>query len=71
MEDENVDKMKLEIRCGNAAFAGDDCGAELARILRKLADRIEGQSADSLANDPGVNLFDINGNKVGTVDFLT
>jgi hypothetical protein len=53
---------KLEIDCGNAAFEGD-ATAEVARILRSLADRMGGALFDC------VNLHDYNGNKVGTATF--
>ena len=52
--------LTIEIYSSGAAF--DEPHAELARILRNLADRIENQGA------PGV-LHDINGNVCGTVDF--
>jgi hypothetical protein len=52
---------KLGIETGNAAFADGNAPAEVARILRNLADRIEGRAClpDS------VRLFDSNGNTVG------
>lgn len=50
--------MKLFIETENAAF-NDAPATELARILRKLADRIE------YSPDPYISLRDINGNKVG------
>lgn len=36
-------RLRLEIDCGNAAFGedGEERAAEVARILRELADRIE------------------------------
>ena len=48
------------INADNAAFE-DDRNAELSRILRKLADRLEFVSADF----DGGQLIDINGNSVG------
>lgn len=53
------DRFRAEIALENDAFA-DDCGSELARILRKLVDRIERdvENGDS-------TLYDINGNLVG------
>lgn len=59
---------KITIKMDNAAFSMDDGsgpaqGAELARMLRELADRIQ--------DDPepqGCNLFDVNGNRVGRFD---
>lgn len=52
---------KLEIETDNAAFE-DGGNEELARILRKLADRITFGTYDE--DDNGA-LLDINGNKVG------
>jgi len=49
---------KVTIDTGNAAFEEPDC--EVVRILRVLADRIERQGTGQ-----GINLLDINGNKVG------
>lgn len=54
---------KLHIDTGNAAF-NDDAGgaaAEVARILRDVADRIENN--DDLPSYRG--LHDVNGNRVG------
>lgn len=53
---------KLEIDTGNAAFDDDNggAGAEIARILRKLADRVESDGYMS------GTVSDINGNRVGT-----
>jgi hypothetical protein len=52
---------KLQIETGNAAFA-DDTGAELARILRELARRIE----IGMHTSGGATVRDANGNKVGS-----
>lgn len=57
-------KYTIEIDCGNAAFDDDNIGNELARILRKEADRLELECAPR-----GAPLHDINGNKVGAADF--
>lgn len=62
-------RLLLEMEMDNAAFVdehGLGCGAEAARILRELADRI------ATCNWKGVNtndmwLRDINGNTVGNV----
>ena len=51
----------MQMDTENAVFA-DDPAAEIARILRKLADRIE--SAGN--SDTGGRLLDANGNAVGT-----
>lgn len=52
---------RIEIKTDNAAFE-DDPGYEVARILRKLADRVESEGLDQ------VRLMDINGNCVGSVE---
>ena len=54
-------QMKIELSMDNAAF-GEAAGMEAARILRKLADRIE---YDILVSDVFVPLQDVNGNRVG------
>ena len=48
----------------NSGEAFDEPAAELARILRELADRIE------TAGDSGrVTLYDLNGNRCGNASF--
>ena len=53
---------KLEIETGNAAFfdmdGNPDAGAEIARILRRVAEAMENGSR-------GMQLHDANGNHVG------
>lgn len=56
--------MKLTIRTDNAAFEPDR-GAELARILRKLADRVERE--DQPGRGEEWKVLDVNGNTVGKV----
>lgn len=57
--------VKLSIDTSGDAFAASNPGAELARILRDAADRVDGR--DSLA--PGwFPLRDLNGNTVGRAD---
>ncbi len=65
--------MRITISTGNAAFhdglgkgGGVDAGPEAARILRKLADRVESCGMP----DPGdpIILMDINGNRVGKAE---
>lgn len=58
---------KLTIDCGNAAFDPTP-DYEIARILRSMADRLEGLNLDA---DTVVNLYDINGNHCGTACFDT
>jgi hypothetical protein len=55
------DSFRLVIRTGNAAF--DDKNAEVARILRGLADQIERGFTDI------PYLYDANGNDVGEASF--
>jgi len=53
----------LRFDTGNAAFDGEDRGAEIARILRLMADRIEARGAVT----DGVEwvVRDRNGNEIG------
>lgn len=53
-------RIMIDMRCDNAAFDPDP-NAEVARILRELADRVE----DSRLYDQV--LHDVNGNQVGTL----
>lgn len=59
---------KLEIETDNDAFADGKAGPELARILRKLAKRVE--SEKEITTGPSWiesgPIFDTNGNAVGT-----
>lgn len=61
----------LKIETDNAAFGdqdgkgdniSEDCFAEVARILRKTADRVEREAVSG-------PLMDVNGNKVGEFSF--
>lgn len=61
--------IRIEIRTANAAFSGDDYGAEVARILRELAARLEGHSA--LQAGSVILLRDVNGNTVGRMEVRT
>lgn len=47
----------------NAAFDDGNSGNECARILRKMADRIEGENCSIGDVTPAI---DFNGNKVGS-----
>lgn len=49
----------IKINMDNAAFDDNGPATELARILRKLAKRIEAEGPDY------VPIMDLNGNKVG------
>lgn len=65
------DKIKAEIniQMDNSAFSGlnGEETIELARILRKLADDIEGEIWPHVDNK---KLFDINGNSVGSLNII-
>ena len=58
-----MSEFRLVICTDNAAFSGDDHGPELARILRKIAQRME----DSGTIPDGIDgtVMDINGNRCG------
>ena len=56
-----ITDITIKINCENAAF-GPAEEYEIARILRKLADRLE-------SGDEPCKLMDYNGNGVGTVDY--
>ena len=56
---------KFEMECGIENSAFDHPGEELARILRKLADRVESWEG-SISDDFHDLIMDANGNKVGT-----
>jgi len=55
-------KIKIQINATNAAFE-DNESFETARILRELADKIEGHPNFSPGHDQA--LRDLNGNEVG------
>ena len=56
-------RITITIKCDNAAFVECGEGAEVARILRRLSDSLDGNPID-----PGdeCRLIDFNGNAVGT-----
>ena len=54
-------QLKLTINLDNAAF-GDEAGTEVARILRELADDLDGHNC--VIGERHV-IFDANGNRVG------
>lgn len=54
---------KLNIELGNAAFDDGNEHAEVARILRELAQRMDYNEKDFYA------LSDVNGNRVGAAEF--
>ena len=51
----------------NSGEAFDEPAAELARILRELAGRVE--AAGELANSGRITLHDLNGNRCGHASF--
>lgn len=55
----------LEIEMGNAAFS-DDPGAEVARILRDIADKVTRGAGFAVGDATGTPIHDVNGNRVGT-----
>lgn len=55
---------RLRFRTNNAAFC-EGGGAEVARILREIADEVESCGAPECADGP---VRDINGNSVGEWD---
>jgi hypothetical protein len=64
-------KLVIMIYCDNSAFNGNDCGRELARILRVVASRMDLESKSDLIRgylDDPKSLFDSNGNTVGSME---
>lgn len=59
-------ELKIKMDMDNAAFE-DANGYEAARILRKLADKIEGQQ---LEGSDSFRLMDANGNGVGEAEVI-
>ena len=59
-----IEYLILKMRCLNDAFAGENNRPEIARILRKLADGIEGDEMPERVNDQ-------NGNGVCVVEYQT
>lgn len=55
--------LRITIKMDNAAFE-DSNGTEAARILRRLADDIDGLNW----TESSQSLFDLNGNKVGRAE---
>lgn len=57
-------ELDIKIELGNSAFDGGNAGPECARILRKLADRLENGHFSTFDYCAGP-LKDYNGNNVG------
>lgn len=66
MPNERKRKMKFQLSftCDNAAFDDDNRDTEISRLLRDIAQKIEG---GAIAELPGKfrSILDVNGNKVG------
>ncbi len=60
-----MSELTIEMSLDNAAFE-DDPAPEIARILRQLADKLEGRGIDD-----EILLWDINGNRVGKAVITT
>ena len=56
-------EFRLTIGTDNSAFSGDDYGPELARILRKIAQRLD--DAGSIPDGIDGTVSDSNGNRCG------
>lgn len=56
----------IEINSGNAAFSDGNAPAELARILRGIADRISEGTTLNDFDEVRVPILDFNGNRVGS-----
>lgn len=55
---------RLTIRTNSAAFV-DAGGAEVARILREIADSVDGLTFPLVVEIKTQSVFDVNGNRVG------
>jgi len=64
-------KFNVEITCDNDAFEPSDveCDAEVARILRELAEKIDGGGNWTIDAPVSRPLRDINGNYVGFASY--
>jgi hypothetical protein len=60
---------KITIKMNNAAFSDELFHYELARILRKLADKVESEGDYQVSIDT-IPALDINGNRVGELEIL-
>ena len=64
-------KLVITIYFDNSAFNGRDCGRELACILQIVTGRVDLESKSDLIrgyHDDPKSLFDINGNRVGSME---
>lgn len=60
---------KVTIDHDNAAFDQDLIYPEISRMLRAVADKIEDGELD-IYNYSDMDLFDLNGNRVGKAEFV-
>jgi orotate phosphoribosyltransferase-like protein len=60
-------KIQIAIECDNAAFEGNECGSEVARILHRIANRIDGLERACMVLVDGSGVMDVNGNPVAKV----
>lgn len=60
-------KLTLTIDTENAAFDDEDCGPELARILRALADDFNEPTERYKLHGYAATVMDANGNRCGAV----
>ena len=61
--------IRIEINTDNAAFDGDGGRAEIARMLRDIADRVESGSIET-DHEHLQGIRDINGNITGSFELL-
>lgn len=61
--------LSIHLELDNDAFSGDDITTETARILRWLALKLDGMTRSDL-DDVEFTPKDLNGNKVGYIDFV-
>lgn len=62
-------KLRITIELGSDALSGGDAGLEVARILRRAADNVEGASEQGMMRgySEAMPLRDVNGNRCGSV----
>ena len=63
--------LKININIDNAAFADENLGSEISRILKKYADAIETVIDPDTSWELETKLKDINGHIVGQVQLIT
>ena len=63
--------LKISINTDNAAFADENLGSEISRILKSYANAIESVIDPDTSWELETRLRDINGNTVGQVKLTT